>query len=130
MDTSTKSVNGPLFASFAQAEAKTISPKALRDHIRTGLRDEKVWASVQPYLTPPGVCGAQSFDHANVVRDLLAWDSAENGGALAAFKQPQRVLWNHIYVVLGSVYATNNGRVIGLRENSKLTTTEQGADIE
>jgi hypothetical protein len=126
----------PMLSSFKEAEAKTASPKPLRDAIRAAYRDHVLWAKTLPYLTPPGICGSKSYDQAYVVRDLLEWD-AKHGEYITMYCHENRIsprmLWNYCYEIFGRVFRTSHGRVVGILEAGEKPGSggeDSGADLE
>jgi hypothetical protein len=102
---------------FAQAELNACRPSTVREEIRKALRDQPLWATIEPLILPPGKQGSKEYDHAIVVDRILQWDAKNNNGKIASFGMSPRLLWDHAYAVLGGVFKVGRGRVIGLLEN-------------
>lgn len=118
--------------SFADAEAKRASPAVINDEIRKSLR--AIWPELEGYFLPPGKCGSKAYDQAIIVDRILAWDEASNEGRIKSFELSYRLLWNHVYAVIGKVFQTSHGRVVGLLEDDSASTpkarSESTADVE
>jgi hypothetical protein len=108
--------------SFSLAELNNCKPTTVREEFRKAFRTPELWAVIEPLVLPPGKQGSKEFDHAIVIDRVLQWDTKQNNGRIAAFGLPPRLLWDHAYAVLGSVFAVSRGRVIGLLENKHKDT--------
>lgn len=117
--------------SFKNVESSRAKPAVVSEAVRQVLRDDDFWATIEPYLLPPGICGSKNYDQANVVRDLLEWDEANNNGTIAGFGLSDRHLWGVIYRELPKAgFLTSHGRIIGLLEDRSETDDNNNSDIE
>jgi len=117
---------------FGNALASKASPVVVGELVRIALGNQELWASIEPFALPPGVCGSKAFDQANIVRTIKEWD-ANNGGKINALDMSDRILWDYIYREMSKVFKTSHGRVLGLLENKSQENNDANAnspDIE
>lgn len=109
--------------SYRDTEAKVAKPLAVTEIIRSHLRSDECWGSIEPYIMPPGVAGSKYFDQALAVEALLTYDAEKGKGALNAMmnKSPQlsrRVLWDRLHdQIRKGGFKMQHGRLIGLLED-------------
>jgi hypothetical protein len=112
---------------LSQAERAIGRPSAVRADVRAALRVDELYLKLDDYLQPPGVCGSKAYDQAIAAQIVFDWDKKHNNGRIASHGLNHRQLWVHIYAVLGGVFLTSHGRVIGLLENKPANPSEAEA---
>ena len=134
---------------FSEVEAKSATPKTLRESIKMVLKhnDDACAQEILPFLTPPGQNGSREYDHCEAVLILLRHDAAyavsetsEKKGPVAAAMDTntmsKRMLWDEVVKVYRQVgFRFKSGRLVGLLEdrskpNAEVENEENGDGIE
>ena len=115
-----------LAQSISYADARSRSPKVprLAEHVDRALKDDDVWKACQPYLFGISRTGSTQFNHANIVRELRAWDAEHNGGIINASGLSDVAIWHVAERQVRKAFVMNRGIIVGLLEQQAQLETE------
>lgn len=102
---------------FAEAEAKSPRIARLAEEVRRALISQQVWSKCEPYLYGTAKTGSSQFNHANVVREILQWDTSVNQKRIHSFGFTDMALWKVVDRQLKNHFEMNRGVIAGLLED-------------
>jgi hypothetical protein len=104
---------------FAEAEAKSPRIATLSEEVRRALLSNEVWTACEPYLYGTAQTGSTQFNHANVVREIRAWDKRVNRGRIGHYGLTDMALWKVVDRQLKHHFDMSRGTIVGLLEDKR-----------